>query len=85
MTLCIILISPNLPPPPHNLSLFSALTRVIVNASGAPVLWRVSEDGFLCSSILNGTTAWFLQAPDGLVVPDNLLPLGQNYFLSKLW
>uniref|UniRef100_A0A8C7Y617 Delta/notch-like EGF repeat containing n=1 Tax=Oryzias sinensis TaxID=183150 RepID=A0A8C7Y617_9TELE len=58
--------------------------RVIVNASGAPVLWRVSEDGFLCSSILNGTTAWFLQAPDGLVVTDNLLPLGQNYFLSLI-
>lgn len=54
-----------------------------MNASGAPVLWRVSEEGFLRSSILNGTTIWFLQAPDGLVVPDRLLPLGQNYFLSE--
>uniref|UniRef100_A0A3Q3WBH3 EGF-like domain-containing protein n=1 Tax=Mola mola TaxID=94237 RepID=A0A3Q3WBH3_MOLML len=59
-------------------------TRVVVNASSAPVLWRVSEEGFLRSSILNGTTMWFLQASDGLVVPDNLLPLGQNYFLSVL-
>ncbi|MEQ2164315.1 hypothetical protein GOODEAATRI_005395, partial [Goodea atripinnis] len=61
----------------------SSPTRVLVNASGAPVLWRVSEEGFLHSSILNGTTIWFLQAPDGLVVPDSLLPLGQNYFLSE--
>lgn len=61
----------------------SAPNRVVVNASGAPVLWRVNEEGFLRSSILNGTTMWFLQAPDGLVVPDHLLPLGQNYFLSK--
>lgn len=58
-------------------------TRVLVNASGAPVLWRVSEEGFLRSSILNASTMWFLQAPDGLVVSDRLLPLGQNYFLSE--
>ncbi|XP_061575157.1 delta and Notch-like epidermal growth factor-related receptor isoform X2 [Cololabis saira] len=58
--------------------------KVVVNASGAPVLWRVSEEGFLRSSILNGTTMWFLQAHDGLVVPDHLLPLGQNYFLSVM-
>nr|XP_046246185.1 delta and Notch-like epidermal growth factor-related receptor [Scatophagus argus] len=58
--------------------------KVVVNASGAPVLWRVNEEGFLRSSILNGTTMWFLQAPDGLVVPDHSLPLGQNYFLSVL-
>ncbi|XP_026222114.1 delta and Notch-like epidermal growth factor-related receptor [Anabas testudineus] len=58
--------------------------KVVVNASGAPVLWRVNEDGFLRSSILNGTMMWFLQAPDGLVVPDHSLPLGQNYFLSVL-
>lgn len=57
--------------------------RVLVEASGAPVLWRVSEEGFLRSSIVNGTTLFFLQATDGLVVPDHLLPLGQNYFLSK--
>ncbi|KAA8593946.1 hypothetical protein FQN60_004780, partial [Etheostoma spectabile] len=56
--------------------------KVVVNTSGAPVLWRVNEEGFLRSSILNGTTMWFLQAPDGLVVPDHLLPLGQNYFLN---
>uniref|UniRef100_A0A3B4X5A0 Delta/notch-like EGF repeat containing n=1 Tax=Seriola lalandi dorsalis TaxID=1841481 RepID=A0A3B4X5A0_SERLL len=58
--------------------------KVVVNASGAPVLWRLNEEGFLRSSILNGTTMWFLQARDGLVVPDHLLPLGQNYFLSVL-
>eukprot|EP00064_Thunnus_orientalis_P014488 superscaffoldBa00002520_g14534 len=58
--------------------------KVVVNASGAPVLWRVNEEGFLRSSILNGTTMWFLQAPDGLVVPDYSLPLGQNYFLSVI-
>uniref|UniRef100_A0A8C5HVQ8 EGF-like domain-containing protein n=1 Tax=Gouania willdenowi TaxID=441366 RepID=A0A8C5HVQ8_GOUWI len=57
---------------------------VIVNASGVPVLWLVNEDGFLRSSIVNGTTMEFLQATDGLVVPDQSLPLGQNYFLSVI-
>lgn len=71
--------SPCIPP---SLTCLSPLTRVVVNASGAPVLWRVNEEGFLRSSILNGTTMCFLQAPDGLVVPDHSLPLGQNYFLS---
>lgn len=59
-------------------------SRVVVNVSGAPVLWRLNEEGFLRSSILNGTKMWFLQAHDGLVVPDHSLPLGQNYFLSKM-
>uniref|UniRef100_A0A7N8YIM0 Delta/notch-like EGF repeat containing n=1 Tax=Mastacembelus armatus TaxID=205130 RepID=A0A7N8YIM0_9TELE len=58
--------------------------KVVVNASGAPVLWRVNETGFLHSSTVNGTIMWFLQATDGLVVPDHSLPLGQNYFLSVL-
>uniref|UniRef100_A0A3P8TTD8 Delta/notch-like EGF repeat containing n=1 Tax=Amphiprion percula TaxID=161767 RepID=A0A3P8TTD8_AMPPE len=58
--------------------------KVVVNTSGAPVLWRVNEEGFLRSSILNGTTMWFLQAVDGVVVPDHSLPLGQNYFLSVM-
>uniref|UniRef100_A0AAQ4QB90 Delta/notch-like EGF repeat containing n=1 Tax=Gasterosteus aculeatus aculeatus TaxID=481459 RepID=A0AAQ4QB90_GASAC len=58
--------------------------KVVVNVSGAPVLWCVNEEGFLRSSILNGTTLQFLQAPDGLVVPDRSLPLGQNYFLGVL-
>uniref|UniRef100_A0A667WU45 Delta/notch-like EGF repeat containing n=1 Tax=Myripristis murdjan TaxID=586833 RepID=A0A667WU45_9TELE len=56
--------------------------KIVVNASGAPVLWRVSEEGFLRSSMLEGTMMWFQQAPDGLVLPDHSLPLGQNYFLS---
>ncbi|XP_034460417.1 delta and Notch-like epidermal growth factor-related receptor isoform X1 [Hippoglossus hippoglossus] len=58
--------------------------KVVVNASGAPELWRLNEEGFLRSSISNGTVVWFLQAPDGLVVPDHSLPLGQNYFLSVM-
>lgn len=54
-----------------------------MNASGAPVLWRVDADAFHSSSVLNGSTVWFLQAADGLVLSDRLLPLGRNYFLSK--
>ncbi|CAL8351459.1 unnamed protein product [Lota lota] len=58
--------------------------KVLVNASGAPVLWRVGEEGFLRSSLLEGTMMWFQEAEDGLVVPEHSLPLGQNYFLSIL-
>lgn len=58
--------------------------RMVVNASGTPVLWRVNERGFIYSSILNSTTTTFLQAYDGLVVSEDLLALGQNYFLSKI-
>ena len=57
--------------------------RIVVNVSGAPVLWRVGEDGFQRSSLVEGTIMWFQQASDGLVVPDHSLPLGHNYFLSK--
>lgn len=63
---------------------YSAHYRMVVNASGSPVLWRVNERGFICSSILNSTTTRFLQASDGLVVSEDLLALGQNYFLSKI-
>ncbi|CAF91247.1 unnamed protein product, partial [Tetraodon nigroviridis] len=48
------------------------------------ILWRVDEKGFIYSSILNSTTTRFLQASDGLVVSEDLLDLGQNYFLSVL-
>lgn len=57
---------------------------MVVNSSCTPVLWRVNERGFIHSSIVNSTTIWFLQASDGLVVSDDLLALGQNYFLSKI-
>ncbi|XP_075871090.1 delta and Notch-like epidermal growth factor-related receptor [Nelusetta ayraudi] len=58
--------------------------KVLVNASGAPVVWRVDADAFHRSSVLNGSTVWFLRAADGLVLSDRLLPLGRNYFLSVL-
>ncbi|XP_046891949.1 delta and Notch-like epidermal growth factor-related receptor [Hypomesus transpacificus] len=58
--------------------------KVSVNVSGAPVLWRVDEEGFQRSSVLEGTIMWFQKAADGLVVPDQSLPLGHNYFLSML-
>ncbi|KAM6946228.1 delta and Notch-like epidermal growth factor-related receptor [Aplochiton taeniatus] len=56
--------------------------KIVVNTSGAPVLWQVSEEGFLHSSILKSTILGFQQDSDGLVVPDHSLPLGNNYFLS---
>ncbi|XP_055752026.1 delta and Notch-like epidermal growth factor-related receptor [Salvelinus fontinalis] len=58
--------------------------KIVVNVSGAPVLWRVDKDGFQRSSLLEGTIMWFQQVSDGLVVPDHSLPLGHNYFLSVL-
>lgn len=66
-----------------SLSLYFSVSRILVNVSGAPILWCVSEEGFQCSSVREGTMMWFQQAQDGLVVPDHSLPLGQNYFLSK--
>ncbi|CAB1347753.1 unnamed protein product, partial [Coregonus sp. 'balchen'] len=57
---------------------------ILVNVSGAPVLWRVGEDGFQRSSLVEGTIMWFQQASDGLVVSDHSLPLGHNYFLTYL-
>lgn len=58
--------------------------KVVVNVSEAPVLWRVGEDGFQHSSVMDGTIMWFQQASDGLVIPDRSLSLGHNYFLSVL-
>ncbi|XP_056906327.1 delta and Notch-like epidermal growth factor-related receptor [Takifugu flavidus] len=55
--------------------------KMVMNASGAPVLWPVNEKG---SPIFNSSALMFLQASDGLVVSDDLLVLGQNYFISFL-
>ncbi|XP_010871746.2 delta and Notch-like epidermal growth factor-related receptor [Esox lucius] len=58
--------------------------KVLVNVSGAPVLWRVGEDSFQQASVVDGTILCFQQASNGLVIPDHSLTLGHNYFISVL-
>ncbi|XP_066540529.1 delta and Notch-like epidermal growth factor-related receptor isoform X2 [Hoplias malabaricus] len=58
--------------------------KLLVNASGSAVLWRVREGGYSRCSVDDGTIVWFQQANDGLVIPDQSLPLGPNYFIAVL-
>uniref|UniRef100_A0A672SWD9 Delta/notch-like EGF repeat containing n=1 Tax=Sinocyclocheilus grahami TaxID=75366 RepID=A0A672SWD9_SINGR len=58
--------------------------RLVGNVSGSAVLWRVGEAGYEQCSVADGTIMWFQQSSDGLVLPDQSLPFGQNYFISVL-
>ncbi|XP_007251656.3 delta and Notch-like epidermal growth factor-related receptor [Astyanax mexicanus] len=57
--------------------------KLVVNVSSA-VLWRVRDGGYSRCSVDDGTIIWFQQATDGLVIPDQSLPLGHNYFITVL-
>ncbi|XP_017542424.1 delta and Notch-like epidermal growth factor-related receptor isoform X2 [Pygocentrus nattereri] len=58
--------------------------KLVVNISGPAVLWRVKDEGYSHCSVDDGTIVWFQQAADGLVIPDQSLPLGHNYFITVL-
>ncbi|KAL4648512.1 delta and Notch-like epidermal growth factor-related receptor [Arapaima gigas] len=58
--------------------------KILANVSGTLVLWRVSEDAYHQCSVSDGTVVWLQQASDGLVLTDQYLPLGHNYFLGVL-
>ncbi|XP_063060560.1 delta and Notch-like epidermal growth factor-related receptor [Engraulis encrasicolus] len=58
--------------------------KVLSNVSGAPVFWRVGVSEFITCSLLGASAVYPLQAPDGLVLPDGLLLMGQDYFIAVL-
>ncbi|XP_031429650.1 delta and Notch-like epidermal growth factor-related receptor isoform X1 [Clupea harengus] len=58
--------------------------KILVNVSGAPVLWRVGVSEFATCSLVGGSVIPPLQAPDGLVLPDASLRMGQDYFIGVL-
>ncbi len=51
--------------------------------SGSAVLWRVGEAGYEQCSVADGTIMWFQQSSGGLVLPDQSLSFGHNYFISE--
>ncbi|XP_052437472.1 delta and Notch-like epidermal growth factor-related receptor [Carassius gibelio] len=58
--------------------------KLVGNVSGSAVLWRVGEAGYEQCSVADGTIMWFQQSLDGLVLPDQSMPFGENYFISVL-
>ncbi|TSR87301.1 Delta and Notch-like epidermal growth factor-related receptor [Bagarius yarrelli] len=58
--------------------------KLVLNISGAAALWRVGSVGFDRCSVSDGMVVWFQQDSNGLVISDQLLPLGQNYFITVL-
>ncbi|KAM3931733.1 LOW QUALITY PROTEIN: delta and Notch-like epidermal growth factor-related receptor [Leptodactylus fuscus] len=46
------------------------------------LLWKVTAGGFNQCSLIDGRSVTLLQAPGGLVFPDELLTLGNNYFIG---
>ncbi|KAK3548001.1 hypothetical protein QTP70_001661 [Hemibagrus guttatus] len=58
--------------------------KLVLNISGAAALWRVGALGFDRCSVSDGMVIWFQQDSNGLVISDQLLPLGHNYFITVL-
>ncbi|XP_053479343.1 delta and Notch-like epidermal growth factor-related receptor [Ictalurus furcatus] len=58
--------------------------KLVLNISGAAALWRVGALGFDRCSVSDGMVVWFQQDSNGLVISDQLLPLGHNYFITVL-
>ncbi|KAG7333115.1 hypothetical protein KOW79_003250 [Hemibagrus wyckioides] len=58
--------------------------KLVLNVSGAAALWRVGALGFDRCSVSDGMVVWFQQDSNGLVISDQLLPLGHNYFITVL-
>ncbi|XP_040286940.1 delta and Notch-like epidermal growth factor-related receptor [Bufo bufo] len=46
------------------------------------LLWKVTAGGFNQCSLIDGRSVTLLQAPGGLVFPDEMLTLGNNYFIG---
>ncbi|KAK1784679.1 hypothetical protein P4O66_003361 [Electrophorus voltai] len=56
--------------------------KLVVNVNGAAVVWRVGELGYEQCSVVDGTIIWFQHTSDGLVIPEQSLSLGHNYFIA---
>ncbi|XP_075057750.1 delta and Notch-like epidermal growth factor-related receptor [Mixophyes fleayi] len=46
------------------------------------LLWKVTAGGFNQCSLIDGRSVTLLQAPGGLVFPEEVLTLGNNYFIG---
>ncbi|KAM4042587.1 LOW QUALITY PROTEIN: delta and Notch-like epidermal growth factor-related receptor [Anomaloglossus baeobatrachus] len=46
------------------------------------LLWKVTAEGFNQCSLIDGRSVTLLQAPGGLVFPEEMLALGNNYFIG---
>ncbi|KAM4693497.1 delta and Notch-like epidermal growth factor-related receptor [Discoglossus pictus] len=46
------------------------------------LLWKVTAGGFNQCSLIDGRSITLLQAPGGLVIPEEVLGLGNNYFIG---
>ncbi|XP_076844911.1 delta and Notch-like epidermal growth factor-related receptor isoform X2 [Brachyhypopomus gauderio] len=58
--------------------------KLVVNVSGAVLVWRVRQLGYEQCSVAFGTIFSCQQTSDGLVIPDQSLSLGHNYFIAVL-
>ncbi|KAK6483929.1 delta and Notch-like epidermal growth factor-related receptor [Huso huso] len=55
--------------------------KIKVNVTGSPTLWKVTEAGFKQCSLTEGRSVPLLQGLDGLVLSEEELPVGNNYFI----
>ncbi|XP_041120755.1 delta and Notch-like epidermal growth factor-related receptor [Polyodon spathula] len=55
--------------------------KIKVNVTGYPTLWKVTEAGFKQCSLTKGRSVPLLQILDGLVLSEEDLPVGNNYFI----
>ncbi|MGH0122409.1 UNVERIFIED_CONTAM: hypothetical protein FKN15_044762 [Acipenser sinensis] len=55
--------------------------KIKVNVTGYPTLWKVTEAGFNQCSLTEGGNVPLLQGLDGLILSEEELPVGNNYFI----
>ncbi|XP_028650477.2 delta and Notch-like epidermal growth factor-related receptor [Erpetoichthys calabaricus] len=56
--------------------------KIKANLTSPPALWSVNEDDFRQCSITSGKSVLLFDALDGMVLPDEALSLGNNYFIG---
>lgn len=49
------------------------------------LLWKVTTERFKQCSLIDATSVTLLQAMGGLVLTEEMLELGNNYFIGKFW
>lgn len=49
------------------------------------LLWKVTATGFQQCSLIDGRSVTLLQAPGGLVLPEEMLALGHNHFIGEYY
>ncbi|XP_043926346.1 delta and Notch-like epidermal growth factor-related receptor [Protopterus annectens] len=61
----------------------STAVKIMKTATASLILmWKVTDNGFKQCSLIDGRSVTLLQASGGLILPEEMLSLGNNYFIG---